>query len=401
MKFIVAVCRLLVGCLFIFSGLIKANDPIGFSYKLDEYFEIFHMTFLHGLTVYMAMGICILEVFLGIVTLVGDRMKLATWLLLGLMVFFTILTGFTAVGNWFKDNPDSSITNAFEKTLGFDAVKDVTYMKDCGCFGDAIKLTPWQSFLKDVVLTLLVLVLFFHRKNITSLFKRNRSNIILAVGLLFSAGFTLWCWYFLPVKDYRPYAPGLNIRAEMTLPPGAKRDSIVTVMTYQNIKTGQSQDFGMDNYPWQDTMNWKFVSMNSKVVREGDKPKITDFYLWNDDNADVTSTVLDNPNWNLMVVCYDVTAANQSAFKKLNELTAAFDKAGLKVYGLTSSPHDILDPFRHEVSAAFPFVYADQTVLKTMIRSNPGIVLLKGGQVYGTWSSHCVPTFDKLKKIMH
>src|SRR5688572_28216775 len=179
MKFITAFSRIFIGVLFIISGLIKANDPLGFSYKLDEYFTVFSVESLTAISLPLAMFICIIEVGLGVAALMGYRMVLVTWLLLLMIVFFSFLTFYSA---W------------------FDVVKD------CGCFGDALKLTPWQSFTKDILLLVLILIIFFNRNTITPLFGEKATNLIAYTGLLIALFFAVYTYRHLPVIDFRPYA---------------------------------------------------------------------------------------------------------------------------------------------------------------------------------------------------
>ena len=376
MKAIVTISRILVGVLFIFSGLIKANDPIGFSYKLDEYFEIFHMPFLIPISAYLAMFICIFEIVVGVMVLLGSYMRLATWLLLLMIIFFTILTGYSAI--------TGKVT-------------------DCGCFGDAIKLKPWESFWKDIVLLVLILVLFVYKDRIQPLFAKPLNNALLAIATVLTTAFTLYCFLYLPVKDFRPYAIGNDIRQQMTLPEGAKRDSVQTLLVYKDKTTGAEAPFTMDNLPWQDTVwmaNNEFVKQETKVIVEGDKAKITDFAIWDQNTTDVTARLLDTPVYKLWVVAYDLTKANKNAFEDISSLAKQAEQNGIMVYGLTSTPYNVTDPFRHEVGAAFPFYYADVVVLKTIVRSNPGLVLLHGSKVLGIWPHRATPTIDELKKHM-
>src|SRR6201996_3804781 len=180
----VQVCRLLVGLLFIFSGLIKANDPLGFSYKLQEYFEVFHITFLDGLALSMAVFLCAMEMILGFALLIGVRGKQVAWGLLLIIIFFAFLTFYSA---FFK------------------------VVQTCGCFGDAIPLTPWQSFSKDLVLLLLIVVLFRNRAHINPLFSFKTGERLLIASAIISVGFGLYTYNFLPVIDFLPYKIGVNI----------------------------------------------------------------------------------------------------------------------------------------------------------------------------------------------
>src|ERR1700743_1772034 len=184
---LVWIARILVGLLFIFSGLIKINDPLGFSYKLEEYFEVFHITFLSSLAVGIAILLCSLEIILGFALLIGVRAKQVAWGLLLLIIFFAFLTFYSA---------------AFK------------VVQTCGCFGDAIPLTPWQSFSKDLVLLLLILVLFKNRADIKPIFKAKTGDQLLIASVVIAIAMGLYTYNFLPVIDFLPYKVGANISDE-------------------------------------------------------------------------------------------------------------------------------------------------------------------------------------------
>src|SRR5476651_2704121 len=203
-------CRIAVGLLFIFSGLIKANDPLGFSYKLEEYFEVFHMLFLSHYALSLAIFLCALEMTLGFALLIGWRAVAVTWGLLLLIIFFGFLTFYSA---YFK------------------------VVQTCGCFGDAIPLTPWQSFSKDLVLLLLIIVLFINRRTIKPLFGKKTGDNLLIASVAVAVGIGLYTYNFLPVIDFLPYKVGANILDEMKTPPGAQPDQFEITYHLKNSKT--------------------------------------------------------------------------------------------------------------------------------------------------------------------
>src|ERR1017187_8369502 len=243
MKVLTNIFRFLVGPLFIFSGWIKVNDPLGFSYKLDEYFDVFsvakwakHLPFLvdtlhwmKSISLFLAIFLSVFEIGLGVVTLIGYRMKFFSWLLFLLIVFFTFLTLYSA---W------------------FDVVKD------CGCFGDLMHLTPWTSFSKDVALFILSGTILLQRKNIRCMFNEKMGMMVTAAGFVISTGYAIYCYRHLPVVDLRPYKVGTNILEAMKMPPDAVTDSFVTTLIYE--KDGQQKEFTQKDYPWQDS-TWKWI----------------------------------------------------------------------------------------------------------------------------------------------
>ena len=369
MKYIVTLCRILVGVLFIISGFIKANDTLGFSYKLDEYFLVFNMSFMSAFSVAMAQFICVAEIVLGVATLVGWRMNLVTWLLMLMIVFFTFLTFYSAYFN---------------------------VVKDCGCFGDALKLTPWQSFGKDVVLLLLILIIFVWRNKVKPLFELKKTRWVVIFALFASSIFTYYTYAHLPVIDFRPYAIGNNIKIGMLPPPNAIPDSVVIVFKYK-AKDGTIKEFGMNNLP-EDLENYEFVDRTDKVIREGDKAKIHDFTIVDADGNDHTQEFLNNPEYSFMLVAYDLNKSNTKIQGKVNQLADACNKNKIQFFGLTSTVAAETDLFRHENQNMFDYYFCDGTALKTIIRSNPGLVLLQNGVVVAMWHYNDFPSWDEVNK---
>ena len=376
MKQLVSISRILVGVLFIIYGLINANDALGFSYKFDEYFVVFHMEFLNGAGLAIAMLICIFEVALGVALLVGYRMVMVSWLMLLMILFFTFLTFYSAY---------------------FDVVKD------CGCFGDALKLKPWESFYKDVILLVLILIIFVKRKSIKPLIGDKFAGFMSATGLILTTWFTWHCYTHLPVKDFRPYAIGKNITEGMTLPPGAITDSVVMVFIYKDKKTGAQVEAGMDQVStYSGNEQYEFVDRLDKVVREGDKAAIHDFAIKDAEDNDLTSDFLSRPDYVFMLIAYDLTKADVKAQDKVNALAAECQKNDFEFFGLTSTIPAETDKFRHDHQNMFPYYFCDGTALKTIIRSNPGLVLLKQGTVIDMWHHNDFPTYEELNaKYLH
>lgn len=376
MKFLTWFSRIFVGVLFIISGLIKANDPIGFSIKLDEYFTVFGMEFLKPMSVFLSMFICVFEVACGVATLTGSKIRQTSWALLLMIVFFTFLTFYSAYFN---------------------------KVTDCGCFGDALKLTPWQSFNKDLILLVFILIIFIRRDKITSMLSPKGDWIAIGLAFGLSTWFTVYCYNHLPIKDFRPYAVGKNLIKQMEVPPGAQQDVFETKLVYKNLKSGDKKEFSQEEYMklkiWEDTLTWAWDTTLSKLIVEGYKPPIHDFKIMSiDGSTDVTMDVLNNPEYNFLLVAYNITKANTAAQPKINELANAVQKKGINFIGLTASPYSLVDPFRHENQNMFDYYTVDETALKTMIRSNPGLILLKGGTVIDMWHYNDIPSFEEVSK---
>jgi uncharacterized membrane protein YphA (DoxX/SURF4 family) len=392
MKLITGISRVFVGLLFIFSGLIKANDPVGFSYKLSEYYSIFGTGFLQNGVVLQAVLICVLEIILGVCVLIGTRMKITSWLLMGMIVFFTFLTGFTAISNWFWENPTHSRTHWFEEAFGFQA-RSLYYMKDCGCFGDAIKLTPWQSFYKDLVLLVLISIIFIRRKAIRPFFARIMQTNIILFFTLISAIFSITCWMYTPAVNFLKWKKGNNILALMeSVPP-----QIDFVFIYE--KDGSTFKFKADELP-ENIADYTYAGREETVIDPGKQAGIADFAIRTRDGRDITQEVLRSDAYTLFVVAYDLDKSREKSFRKFSPVARGWQEKGYSIYGFTSSYEAETEALRHEHQLPFEFYQADQTGLKSIIRSNPGYVLLKKGIVIDQWSSRNTPSLKVLEKAI-
>lgn len=437
------ISRLLVGSLFIVSGLIKANDPLGFSYKLNDYFApgVFNMTWLDPFAVELSVFICVAEIVLGVAILFQARMKLTSWSLLLLMIFFTFLTGYTAIANWFFDNHESATTHFFEGIFGFVAREDISYMKDCGCFGDAIKLTPWQSFLKDVVLLVLTIFIFGKRKEtkpaelstdfvnlgislalvtffslvfvswgfpiwfslitfavllaIKKFMKSDNRDWVMAIAAtIISTWFSVHCIQHLPIKDFRPFKIGNNISELKECPPDAPQDVYEDTWYYR--VNGEVREFTTAEKPW-DIEGAEFVDRETELIEKGCEPPIHDFVLEDEDGNDYTEDLLAE-EYILLVISYDLNNADEEVQAKINELyDATNNDGGPYMYALVANVHSEIDAFKHKHQSMIDYLSGDATMLKTIIRANPGLVLLNHGTVIGKWHYNDMPTYDEIK----
>ena len=375
MKTIVTICRFLVGILFIISGLIKANDALGFSYKLSEYFTVFGTEWAIPLSLPLSMFICIFEVVCGVATITGWKPKLISWSLVLMIVFFTFLTFYSAYFN---------------------------KVTDCGCFGDAVKLTPWQSFGKDIILLILITPIFFWRFNITSIFNTKTDNSIIAASTILITWFTFYCNNHLPMKDFRPYAIGKSIIEGMAIPEGAPKDEFKITFTYKNNKTGQQLQLLSTELQNKDSI-WfaenSYVDRKEEKTKTGYVPPIHDFTIVSiDGSTDVTEDVLNNPEFQFLLVCYNIDKTTNKNMNELIALVKGCQSKGIEFLGLTASPYALVEKFRHENQLPLEFYNTDETQLKTMIRSNPGIMLIKKGVVIDMWHINDVPSFETVNQ---
>ncbi|HMI01612.1 MAG TPA: BT_3928 family protein, partial [Pedobacter sp.] len=291
-------CRIFVGVLFIFSGLIKANDPLGFGYKLEEYFEVFHMPFFSSMATGIAILLCVFEIVLGALLLLGFWRKQVTSGLLLVIIFFTILT----------------FASAFFKVV-----------TSCGCFGDAIPLTPWQSFSKDIVLLIMIIYLFIHREMIRPLTdSRSLQAALFAFALIASLLFSLYTYNRLPVLDFLPYKVGANIPELMKIPPGAQPDEYSILYNLKNKVSGETKVMNDKDYLkteiWKDD-NWEIIGTpESKLVKKGHQAKIKDLIISDASGTDYTKELIENPYYNILVVSYNLPDADEQGMAKMNAL---------------------------------------------------------------------------------
>lgn len=369
-------CQIVVGLLFIFSGFIKANDPLGFSYKLEEYFEVFHLTFLNGFALPLSIFLCGLEIIMGFALLIGAQAKKLVWGLLLLILFFTFLTFYSAV---FK------------------------VVQSCGCFGDAIPLTPWQSFFKDLILLALILFLFLNRTYIQPFFGKSVEKALLLFVTIIAFGAGIYTYNFLPVIDFLPYKIGVNIPEAMRIPPGAKADEYEQTYQLKNKKTGDSKSITDKEYLkteiWKDE-NWEIIGdPQSKLIKKGFETKIRDLNISDAQGDDYTKELLDNPYYNLIIVAYDLDKANEAAIGKLNATVLNLaENFNTRTVLLTSNSAVDATNFSKKNNLMAEIFYADAVPLKSMVRSNPGVLLLKNGTIINKWHFHLMPDYDQLVK---
>lgn len=385
MKIAINIIRIFVGLLFIFSGLVKANDPLGTAYKMEEYFEVwtgdlesssfflknalinlFH--FLNGHTLFLSITMNAFEIIAGAALLLGWRMKLFSWLLLLLMIFFTILTGYT-----YKTGQP----------------------KNCGCFGDCIKITSEFSFYKDVLLSALILILLFARKHIKPLFSPRLNTGLMLLVTVFSFGLQWYSLRYLPPVDCLPFKKGNNIPEKMKLPPNAVPDSIVMTFVYE--KQGQKVEFTADKFPadFNDSL-YKFVNRYDKVVRKGrnNEPPIKGFSLIGpkifdstgaETISDSTGVILSQPK-SLLLFNTDLPG-NDPAWK--DDLLAVYEEAskkGIPFYFVTNNRDSAITVYSQMGIKNINVLSCDFTAIRTAARSNPTLYLVTHGVVKDKWS---------------
>ncbi|WP_127139135.1 BT_3928 family protein [Flagellimonas oceanensis] len=350
MKYLVWISRIIVGVLFIISGLIKLNDPMGFSFKLEEYFSpgVLDLPFLTPLALAISIFVVIVEVILGVLLLIGFKPKFTVWSLLLMIVFFTFLTFYSAYFN---------------------------KVTDCGCFGDAIKLTPWESFTKDVILLVFILILFFGRKYITPLFSPKTNWIVGGVALLACVLFANHVLAHLPSVDFRPYKIGANIQEGMSVPEDAPKP--IYEYAWRFKVDGEEQIYVTEgDYP---TVDGEFVDVETTQIQAGYEPPIHDFTI-EQEGQDYAAELLEEDKL-VMVIAYDMAKSDLEAFEEVAEVTAKAKQKGYKVIGMSASSNDMANKIIDTYGLDFEFYFTDETTLKTIVRSNPAILVLSEGTI--------------------
>ncbi|SDB67268.1 Uncharacterized membrane protein YphA, DoxX/SURF4 family [Flavobacteriaceae bacterium MAR_2010_188] len=350
MRLLVNISRVLVGILFIISGFIKLNDPVGFSYKLVEYFEegVLNLPALIPYALVIAIFVVILEVILGIFLLIGYQKKFTLASIFGLIVFFTFLTFYSAY---------------------FDKVKD------CGCFGDALKLTPWESFYKDLVLLVLILIIVIGARYIKPIFSKLGLSIAALLSFIACLGFAYYVLMHLPAIDFRAYHIGANIEESMQVPADAPKAIIEYEWTYkQNGEEKTMTDDGKGPKEYDE-----ILGVQTNEIRPPYTPPIQDFSM-EKDGDDYTPELMAEPKL-VMVVMYSLAKVEKDGMYKLSALEKEAKTKGYKIIGISASSDKQAAEIKKKFNLDFDFYLCDEKALKTIVRSNPGVLVLKNGTI--------------------
>ncbi len=352
MKFITQIIRILVGITFIFSGFVKMIDPVGTKIKMLEYFseEVLNLTFLNDYALEISIFLILVEFALGVWLLLGYRKKFTIASLLVLISFFLFLTWYSAYYN--------AVT-------------------DCGCFGDAVKLSPWATFYKNVILIGLIAWIWWQQKYINPLFSKKIRTALAHGTTLLALLLMIYSVRHLPLIDFRPYAVGKNIQECMQIPEGAPKAAFKDIWYYK--VDGQVKEFSNEDEPW-NIPGAEFVDRKTITLSEGYTPPIHDFSIENESDGDITEAVLNAADIYL-IISSNPQHISDKAKHKANEKAKELLKQGKKVIGMFSQTDKTL-----QQKFAFPLYLTDETTLKTMIRSNPGLIELNSGTVVRKWA---------------
>lgn len=353
----IIITRWVVGILFIFSGLIKANDPLGLSYKMEEFFEAWGMAWLNDYTLAFSILMNIFEVLAGVAVIIGWRMRLFSWLLLLLILFFCFLTAYAYLSG---------------------------KIRTCGCFGDCIPLTPLTSFIKDLFLLALILVLFVHRRNITTSLVAPAPQLLLVASLVSTYFFQSYVLKHLPIMDCLPFSTGSNILQNMQVPPGAVPDSMV--LTFKYRKNGQELEFDANSFPADFDSTYEFIGRYDKVVKKGSAtPAIVDFALQTLDGNDTTEAILKQGNEYLLFMVKDFSTVETWRTPAFDTLLNTMHRKHLPFYLVTADKAMALQLLGND--PRITILICDATAIKTAARVNPTCLFMQVATVKAKFSA--------------
>ena len=359
------ISRWIVGIVFIFSGFVKGVDPLGTAYRIEDYFIAYGTEWASFLSLGLSVLLSVTEFVIGIALISGMRMQFVAKALLLIMIFFTGLTFYDAL---------------------YEPVPD------CGCFGDATKLTNWETFYKNLVLMVFVLLIYANRKKFTLSISKSFQTFLLVVYFLGFGYFSFYNYYHLPMMDFRAWKVGKQMN------PEGEQETLV-YLTYRNMETGEKEEFLSPNYPWNDSTwlaNWEFVDQRTEVV--GDLPD-HGLFAEDEEGNDMTSVVLDSPDL-LLFVAYDLSKVPQKVFDKIALIDEFASSKGNGIVWLTSSLPEEVSALSEQYPTLYEVYYADDIVLKTMVRSNPGLIWMDEGVVKKKWHHSDFPQGNELEQLI-
>jgi len=376
-KILVEVSRVILGITFIFSGFVKAVDPFGTAYKIEDYLAAFNLSSLSFLAMTGSVLQSVVEFAMGACMLFGLYRKWNSRLTLVVMIFMTILTLYLAIAD---------------------------PVDDCGCFGDALIITNWQTFYKNIVLLICSVIVFRYCERISNLFTGKTYWLAFLYIFIFIGLFTFRNYIYDPLFDFRPYKIGADLPKLMNVEDGKGREE-QTLLVYS--KDGVEKEFTEENYPWEDS-TWVFVRMDTKVIKEGEKPVINDFSINKlvlnpertevETQLDITQEVLSDSNYVFLMITPSLANMSVSHLSSFEDVENYAKDHGYQFFCVTASATDEIIKWAEENTINFDFCTADGRMLKTIIRSNPGLILLKDGVVINKWADIDIPAEENLTK---
>lgn len=369
-KLINTLFRYLVALVFVFSGFVKLVDPYGTAYKIADYLETVHINLPFGLALIISMILSISEFTLGLNALFKSCYRVTSILLLAFVSLFTLLTLYIAIAD---------------------------PVQDCGCFGDALVISNWQTFGKNIIILILSIVIVRNRN-----YMRNRVEMIYQKLLTFS--FILIAFIIalsavrhLPFMDFRPYAVGAYIPEQMKVPEGMPQDVYETIFIYE--KGGEQEEFTEDNYPWQDT-TWSYVDSKTTLISEGAEAPIHDFVIEHPEMGDITLDVLEDDNYSFLLVAPHLDKSSLKHLEEIENIKEYCDIKGYRFLVLTSSIDAVVSNYKSHFKTSLEVCNMDEITLKTIVRSHPGLVILKGGTVLEKYHHNDLPNFIENEDVL-
>lgn len=365
-KIIVEIFRIAIGLIFVFSGFVKAVDPLGSTYKFVDYFTAFNLEFLNFLALPGSFFLSALEFILGVCLLAGVYRKITSLIIVLFMGFMTCLTLYLAIAN---------------------------PVSDCGCFGDAIVISNWGTFIKNILILPASILVFVWSSQMSFLFSKKSRSLVFVFSLVYILSVSTYCYINLPLLDFRPYKIGNNIREGMEIPEGVETDIFETTFIYE--KEGIKQKFNLDNYP-KEGSGWTFVDSESKLIKKGYEPPIHGFSISDMKGDDITDEILNEEGYTFLLIAHKLNKASDTNIDKINELYDYSTLYGYKFYCLTASLPEHITEWKESTGAEYPFCTMDDITLKTIVRSNPGVALIKNATIINKWADRNIPYGDIL-----
>jgi uncharacterized membrane protein YphA (DoxX/SURF4 family) len=362
MKNLIKIIRIFSGLVFMLSGFVKGVDPLGTAYRFEDYFIVYHLPWLMPLALTVSVTLCTVEFVLGAMLFFNLRTRFTAWVLLLMMSFFTVLTFYDALTN---------------------------LVPDCGCFGDALKLTNWQTFYKNVLLIIFAVLIFaYRRRQDSSLPVKRQWNLTIVISIIFIY-FSVYCYQHLPVIDFTEWKQGNKLFVENPLPQKF-------FLTYRNKKTGEQKEYRSPDYPYTDSLwmaQWKFVSqrVEDPNVYFGRNLQISDSA-----GVNLTDQYIRDPGFVFLMTSSDLRKAHEHSLVAMNRFAEQVKAGGGSFIFLVSNTPDEVNQLRQKIRLTYPVYYADDIVLKTMVRSNPGLMLLHHGVIVKKWHYRDFPDYEKI-----
>ena len=376
-QILLIIARIVLAIVFIFSGFVKVIDPLGSTYKFADYFhDAFSMDWMIPASFVLAIVMSAIEFLFGIALLINIRVKISSLGVLLFMIVFTPLTLYIAIAD---------------------------PVQDCGCFGDALIVTNWQTFYKNIIILIIAFIVFYFRKSYKPFLSIRKEWIITVILAILTFGLSIYCYKHLPLMDFRPYKVGTHIPDGMKMPDDAQVDEYMYNYVLKNTETGEdleinSEEYVNDSIYWYEGSPWEFIDSSEPIlIKKGYTPPIHDFSITSQDGYDITDIVLEDERFYFLLIAYDLNESSISKQEQINKLTNYCTNNNYGFICMTSSIDIHIKEFVDKTKAPYEFYSTDEITLKTIVRANPGLVLLKKGTILGKWHYNDIPEIEKFE----